>query len=287
MPTVSGAMRAHLERSRDLGFLGPGPVDTQIGHAAGFATVCTASGCDTARVLDLGTGGGVPGLLLASWWTDARFVLLDSSQRRTSFLTDVVEDLGWSDRVVVIEARAETAGRDPALRTGQTLVVSRSFGPPGTTAECGAPFLEVGGFLVVSDPPRDPASPARRGAVADGGPGPTGPGPRRDLAAAVPLPGPPTGLPLFGSLPPPDRDAQQAARFLSRIPAPWGRPTPLLHRAGVPPMFHVKRQWNPNRSTKRSSQRHSRRFTWNNLTNPAGQAQMLDPGVSRWECWKP
>ena len=52
-----------------------------------------------------------------------------------------------------MRARAESAGREAALRGRQSLVVSRSFGPPATTAECGAPFLALEGLLVVAEPP--------------------------------------------------------------------------------------------------------------------------------------
>jgi 16S rRNA (guanine527-N7)-methyltransferase len=45
------------------------------------------------------------------------------------------------------------AGRDPDRRAAMGLVVSRSFGPPPVVAECAAPFLRVGGRLVVSEPP--------------------------------------------------------------------------------------------------------------------------------------
>lgn len=143
-------MRPWLDRSRDLGFLGPGPVDGHVAHALGFAAVV---GAPPACVLDLGSGGGVPGLVLAEQWPTTRFVLLDSSERRTLFLADAVEDLGWADRVRVVRARAEAAGRDPGLRGAFDVVVSRSFGPPPVTAECAAPLLRLGGRLVVSEPP--------------------------------------------------------------------------------------------------------------------------------------
>jgi 16S rRNA (guanine527-N7)-methyltransferase len=58
-----------------------------------------------------------------------------------------------ADRVTVCRERAEVAGRRPQLRTGFDLVVARGFGPPAVTAECGAPFLVVGGALVVAEPP--------------------------------------------------------------------------------------------------------------------------------------
>lgn len=145
-------VRAWLERSRTVGFLGPGPVDAHIAHAVGFAA---ALGTVPARALDLGSGGGVPGLVLAARWDQAELVLLDASERRTAFLTEATVALGWRDRVRVVRSRAEAAGRDPSLRGGFDAVVTRSFGPPPVTAECAAPFLEVGGRLVVSEPPTE------------------------------------------------------------------------------------------------------------------------------------
>ena len=139
-----------LERSREVGFLGPGPVDDHVAHAVGFAE---AVGEAPGSVVDLGSGGGVPGLVLAQRWADTRFVLLDSSERRTDFLRTAVKGLGWGDRVEVVRSRAEVAGRDDALRGWFDVVVSRSFGPPPVTAECAAPLLRTGGLLVVSEPP--------------------------------------------------------------------------------------------------------------------------------------
>jgi len=55
--------------------------------------------------------------------------------------------------VEVTTARAEDVGRDPAYRHRFDLVVARSFGAPAVTAECGAPFVQVTGLLVVAEPP--------------------------------------------------------------------------------------------------------------------------------------
>jgi 16S rRNA (guanine527-N7)-methyltransferase len=142
-----------LERSRRLGFLGPGSVRVHIEHARAFAL---GFGATPRRVLDLGSGGGVPGLVLAAEvWTGSEFVLLDAGERRIAFLEGAVADLGLAPRVGVVRARAEVAGRDPQLRGSFDAVVARGFGPPAVTAECGAPFLRPGGTLVVSDPPVD------------------------------------------------------------------------------------------------------------------------------------
>lgn len=143
-------VRAWLERSREVGFLGPGPVDDHIVHARGFAVAVARA---PRTVVDLGSGGGVPGLVLAELWDDTTFTLLDSSERRTAFLMEAVAGLGWGSRVRVLRARAEEAGRDVTLRGAADVVVSRSFGPPPATAECAAPLLRVDGLLVVSEPP--------------------------------------------------------------------------------------------------------------------------------------
>jgi 16S rRNA (guanine527-N7)-methyltransferase len=139
-----------LERSRSLGLLGPGSVAVQVDHADGFA-----AGVDAApnRFLDLGSGGGVPGLVLALRWPDSQVVLLDARERRCAFLRAAVQDLGFGDRVGVVWARAEEAGRNGDLRAAFDVVVARGFGPPPVTAECGSPFLRVGGTLAVSEPP--------------------------------------------------------------------------------------------------------------------------------------
>ena len=150
---IDGGLAAVLDRSRSLGFLGPGSLRVQAEHAAGFAEVV---GRAPGRLLDLGSGGGIPGLVLAERWPETEVVLLDAAERRCRFLEESVADLGWPDRVRVVRARAEDAGRREDLRGGFDLVVARSFGTPAVTAECGAPFLRVGGELLVSEPPADP-----------------------------------------------------------------------------------------------------------------------------------
>lgn len=140
-----------LSEARDLGFLGPGPVEGHIEHSAGFLQAVGEP--HPSCVVDLGSGGGVPGLALALAWPGSRFCLLESNERRALFLARATSQLGLDGRVVVAHARAEEAGRDPMWRGWADVVVSRSFGPPAVTAECAAPLLQVGGRLVVSEPP--------------------------------------------------------------------------------------------------------------------------------------
>jgi 16S rRNA (guanine527-N7)-methyltransferase len=151
--------------------LGPGPLPPHLRHAEGFVAaarrqLALAPPSATPRLLDLGSGGGLPGLIMATAMGDISMVLLDANVRRTAFLGRAVRRLGVTERVQVVQERAERAGRRPDLRGTFDGVVVRSFGPPAVVAECAAPFLRVGGWLVVSEPPgepeRDPAAVSER-----------------------------------------------------------------------------------------------------------------------------
>ena len=139
---------AVLEEARDQGFLGPGPVEGHLVHARAYLVALEGT---TGYALDLGTGGGVPGLVLAAERPDLIWTFLDAMARRTAFLERAVASLGLA--VTVLTGRAEEAGRRSELRGRHAAVVARSFGAPAVTAECAAPFLAVGGRLVVSEPP--------------------------------------------------------------------------------------------------------------------------------------
>ncbi|HEV8623656.1 MAG TPA: RsmG family class I SAM-dependent methyltransferase [Acidimicrobiia bacterium] len=109
---------------------------------------------DHGRVLDLGSGGGLPGLVVATYRRELELILLEARQRACRFLREAVVTLDLAG-VTVIEARAEEAARRPDLRETFDAVVARSFGPPAVTAECAVGFLRTGGRLVVSEPPGD------------------------------------------------------------------------------------------------------------------------------------
>ncbi len=144
-----------LREARALGFLGPGPLEPQLRHAEGFVAIALRlSSGGPARLVDLGSGGGLPGLVVAVEWADATLDLVEANGRRAAFLRRAVERLGLVHRVTVLEERAEVCGRVPGLRTGFDGVLARSFGRPAVLAECAAPLLKVGGWLLVSEPPR-------------------------------------------------------------------------------------------------------------------------------------
>jgi 16S rRNA (guanine527-N7)-methyltransferase len=149
-------LRKVLLAARESGFLGPGPIERHLLHAQGFVVLARAqAGPEHPHLLDLGSGGGLPGLVVAGSWPEATMVLLEANERRAQFLERAVVDCGLQARVEVVHQRAEVAGRDPSYRGAFDGVVVRSFGPPAVVAECAAPLLRTGGWLLVSEPPKD------------------------------------------------------------------------------------------------------------------------------------
>ncbi|HVM07652.1 MAG TPA: RsmG family class I SAM-dependent methyltransferase [Acidimicrobiales bacterium] len=144
-------MRA-LASARALGLLGPGPLEEHVASAQGFYSAIVGFGAQPPGV-DIGSGGGVPGLLLASWLPDWKWTLIDAQRRRTSFLAAQVAALGLAGRVRVVRARTEELAHEAEWRGQAGTVTARSFGPPPATAEAGAPLLRPGGCLIVAEPP--------------------------------------------------------------------------------------------------------------------------------------
>jgi 16S rRNA (guanine527-N7)-methyltransferase len=145
-----------LETLRDaqrLGFFGAAPIETAVAHADQFANAL-ADRAPWVRLVDLGSGGGLPGLVLAEQYPTADVVLLDRRQKRTDFLERAVSRLGWShvsvwcrdaDDVVASIVDGDIAPFD--------VVTARGFGPPEVTLRTAVACCSVGGSVVISEPP--------------------------------------------------------------------------------------------------------------------------------------
>lgn len=99
------------------------------------------------RLIDVGSGGGMPGLPLKIAFPALRVTLLESVGKKAAFLRQVTEQLRLQD-VEVLAERAETAGRDPTHRDAYDWATARALGPLPVVIELCAPFLAPGGLLV-------------------------------------------------------------------------------------------------------------------------------------------
>ncbi|MFV0307128.1 MAG: RsmG family class I SAM-dependent methyltransferase [Desertimonas sp.] len=141
------ALIAALESSQHLGMLGSRPIPEVIAHAEAFVAALAHT---TGRVVDLGTGGGVPGLVVAARRPDLSLVLVDRRATRTDHVERLVRRLGWSDRVEVVTADVAALRRGgPAFDAA----IARGFGPPNVTLAAGARLVRVDGLIVISEPP--------------------------------------------------------------------------------------------------------------------------------------
>ena len=118
------------------------------------------------RLVDMGAGGGLPGLVVAQQWPEASLVLLEANERRSAFLRRVVDRLELADRVSILQERAEICGRDREWRATFDGAIARSFGRPAVLAECAAPLLKPEAWVVVSEPPTSPRVPTAQPASA-------------------------------------------------------------------------------------------------------------------------
>lgn len=144
-----------LTEAQRRGALGRGAVGEHVRHAEAMARAIDDA---PGSCCDLGSGAGVPALVFALLWPATAWTLVDAQAKRARWLEAAVLELDLADRCRVVPERAEALGRDPAYRDQFGVVTARAFGAPAVTAECGAPLLEVGGRLVVSEPPEpDPS----------------------------------------------------------------------------------------------------------------------------------
>lgn len=93
------------------------------------------------RVLDLGTGGGFPGIPLAIMLPECSFVLLDSTQKKIVAVQSMIESLSLSNAQTVW-GRAEEINRKPGYRASFDAVVARSVSNLSNLLDWGIPFLK-------------------------------------------------------------------------------------------------------------------------------------------------
>lgn len=106
---------------------------------------------DGAYVADIGSGAGLPGIVLAVARPDLRVTLVEPLARRTAFLTEVVTELGLDEQVQVLRARAEELVRGPLADSYRPadIVTARAVAPLDRLAGWCLPLTALGGRMLV------------------------------------------------------------------------------------------------------------------------------------------
>ncbi len=97
------------------------------------------------RLVDVGTGGGFPGLVLSIAEPSLRVTLMDATRKKTAYLERAAAELALD--VEVLQARAEDAAHEPELRESFDIAVCRALGPWPVVLELTLPFCRTGGML--------------------------------------------------------------------------------------------------------------------------------------------
>ena len=101
---------------------------------------------ENARVIDIGTGAGFPGVVLKIARPDIQLTLLDSLKKRFLFLEELVSQLGLEAEFA--QGRAEEFGQDISYRESYDLAVSRAVAQLNTLSEYCLPFVRLSGHFV-------------------------------------------------------------------------------------------------------------------------------------------
>ena len=109
---------------------------------------CTHLITDERKIIDVGTGAGFPGMVLAIYYPQIDFTLLDGLNKRLIFLEEVVNKLGLKN-VKIVHARAEEAARNEEYFEFFDAVVSRAVANLPVLLEYTSPYVKVNGKCIV------------------------------------------------------------------------------------------------------------------------------------------
>lgn len=141
-----------LREAQRIGALSNTPVAEIIKHAKWFAEAIPHS---ARTAVDLGSGAGVPGLIVALFCPQISLQLVDRRVGRTDVLVRAVHALNLTDRVTVKCSEINTMTKDSTWAKHFDVAMSRGLGPPIQTLNLSRDLVKPGGVIIISEPPPD------------------------------------------------------------------------------------------------------------------------------------
>ena len=145
-----GDLTEALRIAQRLGVISASDLDHEITLCERFAAMVPR---ETASLLDLGSGGGLPALVIAVHHPELKMILVERREKRADILRRQVARLDLSPRVGVVCADTDTHHATGEWAGHFEVVTARSFGTPQQTTRAAGHYLKPGGLLLVSEPP--------------------------------------------------------------------------------------------------------------------------------------
>jgi 16S rRNA (guanine527-N7)-methyltransferase len=146
----------------------PGLVSRPAGELVADSLVLLDHLGEAEKLVDIGSGGGLPGLPLKIMLPGLKITLVEADQAKAAFLVRACAELGLND-VEVLARRAEDVGRDPLYRESFDVAVARALAPMPVLVELCLPLVRVGGRLLAQKTESEDVGGAGRAIDALGG----------------------------------------------------------------------------------------------------------------------
>ena len=116
-------------------------------HFVDCLALCSGADMSGKKIIDVGTGAGFPGVPVKIACPDIDITLLDSLNKRITFLNELTKALGL-EKTDCVHMRAEDGGNDKGLRESFDVCISRAVANLAVLCEYCLPFVRVGGMFI-------------------------------------------------------------------------------------------------------------------------------------------
>lgn len=140
-----------IKSAQQIGLVGELTVDEIVKHSTGFAEIiCKSLGCPPQKLLDIGSGSGIPALVLTKMFPTTQITLVERKKKRYFFLKNAIDELGVADKCYVINSDIIDLYCSSEFFNSFDCVLARLFANFAIFLEIGLVLAKTGGICLTS-----------------------------------------------------------------------------------------------------------------------------------------